>query len=163
MPAFRPGYDRAFMEPKEASASRAVLVKGMGIGDANPAGFVPGGGGLETLDHGGGRRGWHPDAGSAADGRVRGRAPAPARGRAAAAESSGGARADPARSRARVASPPELSPYGVGPALLSDPDRSPPRRSCSCGRARGGGRRRDGALTWLRRGRLTHTVVAPGR
>ena len=43
MPAFRPGYDRTFMEPKEASASRAVLVKWMGIGDANSAGFVHGG------------------------------------------------------------------------------------------------------------------------
>jgi acyl-CoA hydrolase len=39
----RPGYDPASMEPKAASASTAVLVKWMGIGDANSAGFVHGG------------------------------------------------------------------------------------------------------------------------
>ena len=39
----RRGYDRGSMEPKEASASTAVLVKWMGVGDANSAGFVHGG------------------------------------------------------------------------------------------------------------------------
>jgi acyl-CoA hydrolase len=36
-------YDRAAMEPKPVPESRAVLVKWMGIGDANSAGFVHGG------------------------------------------------------------------------------------------------------------------------
>jgi acyl-CoA hydrolase len=36
-------YDRRPMEPKPASDSKAVLVRWMGIGDANSAGFVHGG------------------------------------------------------------------------------------------------------------------------
>jgi acyl-CoA hydrolase len=38
-----PRYDRAALQPKPVSESTAVLVKWMGIGDANSAGFVHGG------------------------------------------------------------------------------------------------------------------------
>jgi acyl-CoA hydrolase len=43
-------YDRRRMEPKPASDSTAVLVRWMGIGDANSAGFVHGGTVMKLCD-----------------------------------------------------------------------------------------------------------------
>ena len=44
------------MEPKPASDSEAVLVKWMGIGDANSAGFVHGGIVMKLCDEAAGHR-----------------------------------------------------------------------------------------------------------